>query len=111
MTDLTHVTKELNATIGKLTALAKNMPTEVKTMNRHDFTGYGEDALIQTLTILDAQVPLPGPLRVVQQAVSAAFKAKTGKDWSGAAPVIPSPAMTNKGDILRAIGSKNRGPL
>ena len=74
--------RELNAAITTLNQIAFEMPKEIKTVGKHDFTGYSEEGLHQALLILNEQGNLPGPLRVVQTALEGSYRLKTGREWT-----------------------------
>lgn len=81
MTDLENINKELLSTIARLTTLAANMPREVKTVSRHDFTGYALEAIEESLKLFSQVEVLPGPLNIMNKALQGAYRTKTGKDW------------------------------
>ena len=81
MTEITDLKEEvalLRLAIQGLVAQTKqSVPEKVyKTFSQHDFSGYDIDTLRESLGILEKQINLPGPLRLVQNALSKAYNSK-----------------------------------
>jgi hypothetical protein len=102
--------------IRKIVDRAAPTPTP-KTFGKHDFTGYSEEVITQSLDILDAgrtnaepgKQSLPGPLAIVYRALESALATKApklphmGTELRDPTKSIPVPTPRDKLEQLRGL--------